>query len=214
MTTRSVARARTPDAGNAMVVALLVLMILSSAAVAYVAVTKSEKQISSNSAIATEAFYTAEAGLTEGLYRMSYPADSVNYIGPASPVAGWGEYIVMSNGASAQDPDRAGLASDGLDNDNDGQLDEPNEAYPETPSKQTGGSQLQYPYVRVEYKTLGGNLVRFGDADQDPSTPMQENFLQGDPVLKISAVGTNGNSKKVIEAEAVKFPLLNANAAV
>jgi len=214
MTTRSVARARTPEAGNAMVVALLVLMILSSAAVAYVAVTKSEKQISSNTAIATGAFYTAEAGLTEGLYRMSYQNDSINYIGPPTPVAGWGEYIVMSNGASGQDPDRAGLASDGLDNDNDGLIDESGESYPETPSKQTGGNQLQYPYVRVEYKTLGGNLVRFGDADQDPSTPMQENFLQGDPVLKISAVGTNGNSKKVIEAEAVKFPLLNANSAV
>ena len=214
MTTRFVARARTPEAGNAMVVALLVLMILSSAAVAYVAVTKSEKQISSNTAIATGAFYTAEAGLTEGLYRMSYQNDSINYIGPPTPVAGWGEYIVMSNGASGQDPDRAGLASDGLDNDNDGLIDESGESYPETPSKQTGGNQLQYPYVRVEYKTLGGNLVRFGDADQDPSTPMQENFLQGDPVLKISAVGTNGNSKKVIEAEAVKFPLLNANAAV
>ena len=214
MTNRSVGRARTPDAGNAMVVALLVLMILSSAAVAYVAVTKSEKQISSNTAVATEAFYTAEAGLTEGLYRMSYPNDSLNYIGPANPVAGWGEYIVMSNGASAQDPDRVGLASDGLDNDNDGLIDEPNEAYPETPSKQTGGSQLQYPYVRVEYKTLGGNLVRFGDDDQDPNTPMHENFLQGDPVLKVSAVGTNGSSKKVIEAEAVKFPLLTANSAL
>ena len=214
MTTRSVARARNPEAGNAMVVALLVLMILSSAAVAYVAVTKSEKQISSNTAIATGAFYTAEAGLTEGLYRMSYPNDSLNYIGPPTPVAGWGEYIVMSNGASAQDPNRTGLASDGLDNDNDAQIDEANESYPETPSKQTGGNQLQYPYVRVEYKTLGGNLVRFGDSDQNPSTPPQENFLYGDPVLKVSAVGTNGNAKKVIEAEAVRFPLLNVNAAI
>ena len=214
MTTRSVARARNPEAGNAMVVALLVLMILSSAAVAYVAVTKSEKQISSNTAIATGAFYTAEAGLTEGIYRMSIPNDSINYIGPATPVAGWGEYIVMSNGASGQDPNRAGLASDGLDNDNDGQIDEPGESYPETPSKQTGGNQLQYPYVRVEYKTQGGNLVRFGDADQNPSTPPQENFIYGDPVLKVSAVGTNGASKKVIEAEAVKFPLINVNSAI
>ena len=197
-----------------MVVALLVLMILSAAAVAYVAVTKSEKQISSNSAIATGAFYTAEAGLTEGLYRMSYATDSVNYIGPATPVAGWGEYIVMSNGASAQDPNGAALASDGLDNDGDGQVDEPGERYPETPSKQTGGNTLQYPYVRVEYKTQGGQLVRFGDADQNPSTPPQENFTYGDPVLKVSAAGTNGGSRKVIEAEAVRFPLLNVNAAI
>jgi hypothetical protein len=214
MTSGFVARARTPDQGNAMVVALLVLMILSAAAVAYVAVTKSEKQISSNSAIATGAFYTAEAGLTEGIYRMSYPKDSVNYIGPATPAAGWGEYIVMANGASAQDPNGASVASDGLDNDGDGQIDEAGERYPETPSKQTGGNTLQYPYVRVEYKTQGGQLVRFGDADQNPSTPPQENFIYGDPVLKVSAAGTNGGSRKVIEAEAVRFPLLNVNAAI
>jgi len=214
MTSGFVARARTPDQGNAMVVALLVLMILSAAAVAYVAVTKSEKQISSNSAIATGAFYTAEAGLTEGIYRMSYPKDTVNYIGPATPVAGWGEYIVMTNGASAQDPNGAAVASDGLDNDGDSQIDEAGERYPETPSKQTGGNTLKYPYVRVEYKTQGGQLVRFGDADQNPSTPPQENFTYGDPVLRVSAAGTNGGSRKVIEAEAVRFPLLNVNAAI
>jgi hypothetical protein len=197
-----------------MVVALLVLMLLSAAAVAYVAVTKSEKQISSNSAIATGAFYTAEAGLTEGLYRMSYPKDSVNYIGPANPVAGWGKYIVMATGASAQDPNGAAAASDGLDNDGDSLIDEAGERYPETPSKQTGGNTLKYPYVRVEYKTQGGQLVRFGDSDQNPSTPPQENFTYGDPVLKVSAAGTNGASRKVIEAEAVRFPLLNVNAAI
>ena len=214
MTTQSVAPARTEDAGNAMVVALLVLVILSSAAVAFVAVTKSEKQISGNTRIATEAFYTAEAGLTEGIYRMSYAKDTLNYIGPATPTAGWGKYIVMSNGASSQDPSAASTASDGMDNDNDGLIDEPGERYPETPSKQTGGNALQYPYVRVEYKTQGGQLVRYGDDDQNPSTPMRENFTYGDPVLKVSAAGTRGASKKVIEAEAVRFPLLNVNAAM
>ena len=214
MTKHPVALARTGEAGNAMVVALLVLVILSSAAVAFVAVTKSEKQISGNGRIATEAFYTAEAGLTEGIYRMSYAKDSANYIGPNNPVAGWGKYIVMSNGASAQDPNAAALGSDGLDNDLDGQIDEPGERYPETPSKQTGSGSLQYPYVRVEYKTQGGQLVRYGDDDQNPTTPPRENFTSGDPVLKVSAVGTLGASRKVIEAEAVRFPLLNVNAAM
>ncbi|HKO22793.1 MAG TPA: hypothetical protein VJX91_09055 [Candidatus Eisenbacteria bacterium] len=208
------APARTGETGNAMVVALLVLMLLSSAAVAYVAVTKSEKQISGNARIATEAFYTAEAGLTEGIYRMSYAKDSVNYIGPATAFAGWGKYIVMSNGASTQDPNAANTASDGLDNNGNGMIDEPGERYPETPSKQTGGGSLQYPYVRVEYKTQSGQLVRYGDDDQNPTTPMRENFTYGDPVLKVSSVGTRGASKKVIEAEAVRFPLMNVNAAM
>ena len=214
MTTGPVAPARTGDTGNAMVVALLVLMILSAAAVAFVAVTKSEKQISGNARIATEAFYTAEAGLTEGIYRMSYAKDTLNYMGPATPVAGWGKYIVMSNGASAQDPNAASTTSDGLDNNNNSLIDEPGERYPETPSKQTGGNTLQYPYVRVEYKTQGGQLVRYGDDDQNPTTPMRENFSYGDPVLKVSATGTQGASKKVIEAEAVRFPLMNVNAAM
>ena len=214
MTNDRVIPARAADAGNAMVVALLVLMILSSAAVAYVAVTRSEKQISGNGVIASEAFYTAEAGLTEGIYRMSYPKDSVNYIGPDTPVAGWGKYIVIQNGASAQDPDASGLASDGLDNNGDGQIDESGERYPETPSKQTGSNALRYPYVRVEYKTQGGQLVRFGDADQDPSTPPRENFTYGDPVLRVSAAGERGAAQKVIEAEAVRFPLLQVDAAM
>src|SRR5262249_47487758 len=140
-----------------------------------------------------------------------YPTDSINYIGPATPAAGWGRYIVVSNGASSQDPEGPAEASDGLDNNNDGFVDEPGERYPETPSKQTGPGTLQYPYVRVEYKTQGGQLVRYGDADQNPATPPQENFNYGDPVLKISAKGTTGGSTKIIEAEAVRFPLLNVN---
>src|SRR5512144_3079991 len=87
---------RRGDSGNAMVVALLVLMVLTTAAVAYVAVTKSEKQIAGNSVIATQALYAAEAGITEGLHRMAYPAESTSYIGPAGvPAAGWGRYIVL-----------------------------------------------------------------------------------------------------------------------
>ncbi len=212
MTNARVTPARIADAGNAMVVALLVLMVLSSAAVAYIAVTRSEKQISGNAVIASAAFYTAEAGLTEGIYRMSYPKDSVNYIGPATPAAGWGKYIVIQNGASAQDPDAAGLASDGMDNNGNSQIDEAGERYPEVPTKQTGQNALRYPFVRVEYKTQGGQLVRFGDADQNPSTPPQENFTYGDPVLRVSAAGERGAAQKVIEAEAVRFPLLEVNA--
>src|SRR5438105_9206619 len=112
------------DSGNAMVVALLVLMVLTTAAVAYVAVTKSEKQIAGNSMSASKAMYVAEAGITEGLHRMAFPAESTTYIGPAgAPTAGWGRYIVFAAGASALDPDRAALAADGMDNDENGLID-------------------------------------------------------------------------------------------
>ena len=40
-----------------------------------------------------------------------------------------------------------------------GLIDEPNEAYPEVLTKQTANaSALRYPYVRVEYKTQGGQV--------------------------------------------------------
>src|SRR5262245_65642611 len=106
-------------------------MVLTSAGVAYVAVTKSEKQIAGNAMRSSQAMYAAEAGITEGLHRMSFPAESTNYIGPpAVPTAGWGRYIVLANGNSALDPGRAALASDGLDNDGDSFVDESGETYP------------------------------------------------------------------------------------
>src|SRR5574342_58199 len=71
------------ESGNVMVVALLVLLVLTTAGVTFIAVTKSEKQIASNTMTAAQALYAAEAGITEGLHRMSFPAESANYIGPA-----------------------------------------------------------------------------------------------------------------------------------
>jgi len=204
------------DSGNAMVVALLVLIVLTAAGIAFVAVTKSEKQIAGNSMSATQALYAAEAGITEGLHRMAFPADSSNYIGPAAgPVAGWGRYIVIAPGRSALDPDGPALEHDGMDNNENGLVDEPGERYPEVLTKQTvNASALRYPYVRVEYKTQGGNLVLFGDADNDPSTPPVENFTKGEPVLRITARGRQGNANKILEAEAVRFPLVQVESAV
>jgi len=198
-----------------MVVALLVLLVLTTAGVAYVAVTKSEKQIAGNSMTAAQALYAAEAGLTEGLHRMAFPAESLNYIGPTTPAAGWGRYIVIAAGRSALDPDRAALATDGMDNNENGLIDEPNETYPEVLTKQTiNASALRYPYVRVEYKTQGTNLVLFGDLDNDPATPPVENFTKGTPVLRITARGRQGSADKMLEAEAVRFPIVQVASAI
>jgi len=198
-----------------MVVALLVLMVLTTAGVAYVAVTKSEKQIAGNSMTASQALYVAEAGLTEGLHRMAFPAESLNYIGPTTAAAGWGRYIVIAAGRSALDPDRAALATDGMDNNENGLIDEPNETYPEVLTKQTiNASALRYPFVRVEYKTQGSQLVRFGDADNNAATPPVENFTKGAPVLRITARGRTGSADKTLEAEAVRFPIVQVESAI
>jgi hypothetical protein len=194
----------------------MVLMVLTSLGVAYVAVTKSEKQIAGNTVTAAQAMYAAEAGIAEGLHRMAFPAESTNYIGHAGlPVAGWGRYIVLTNGASLLDPDGPSLAADGFDNDQDGFVDESGERYPEVPTKQAiSASALRYPFVRVEYKTQGSQLVRFGDADNDPTTLPAENLVKGAPVLRITAAGQRGNAAKTLEAEAVRFPLISVASAV
>ena len=213
---RAAARGAASDSGNALVVALLVLMVLTSAGVAYIAVTKSEKQIAGNAMTASQAMYAAEAGLAEGLHRMAFPAESLNYIGPAAlPVAGWGKYIVLTNGASLLDPNGAALATDGMDNDTDGFIDESGERYPEVLTKQTvDANALVYPFVRVEFKTRLGQLARFGDGDNNPATPPVENMSSGAPILRITASGRRGNAAKTLEAEAVRFPLVSASSAL
>jgi hypothetical protein len=207
--------AATGSSGNAMVVALLVLMLMTAAGVTFVAVTKSEKQIAGNQMAGTQAMYNAEAGISEALTRMSNPNDPANYIGPPLPYQGWGKYLVLQAGNSTLDPDRAAQASDGWDNDNDSYVDEPDERYAEVLSKQPNdANSLRYPYVRVEYKMRSNELVRFGDADGNAATPPTENLAVGAPVLRITALGQKGNANKILEAEAVRFPFVDVSAAV
>ena len=202
------------DSGNAMVVALLVLMLFTAAGVTFIAVTKSEKQIAGNQMSSSQAMYAAEAGLSEALARMNNPSDPA-YIGTATPTPGWGRYVVEAAGASASDPDRPLAAADGLDNNGDGLVDEPGEQYPEVTSAQAGMSdKIGYPYVRVRYKTQGSNVVLFGDADHNPLTPLTENLAVGAPVLELVAHGTRGTANKTVEAVAYRYPILDVNSAV
>ncbi|HET9951052.1 MAG TPA: pilus assembly PilX N-terminal domain-containing protein [Candidatus Eisenbacteria bacterium] len=208
-------RTRVPaDSGNAMVVALLVLMLFTAAGVTFVAVTKSEKQIAGNQMSSSQAMYAAEAGLSEALARMNNP-NSPAYIGTSTPTPGWGRYVVEAAGASAADPERPAAASDGLDNDGDGVVDNTGERYPEVNSAQAGMTdRIGYPYVRVRYKTQGTNVVRFGDQDHNPLTPPTENLTTGTPVLELVARGTRGNANKTVEAVAYRYPLLDVNSAI
>lgn len=202
------------DSGNAMVVALLVLMLFTAAGVTFVAVTKSEKQIVGNQMTASQAMYSAEAGLSEAVARMNDP-DDPSYIGPAKATAGWGRYLVEAGGASKLDPDLAAEQKDGLDNDNDGAVDNASEQYPEVKSAQLSQKEtLGYPYVRVRYKTQGAVLVRFGDHDDNPLTPPAENLKAGAPVLEVEARGERGNASRTVEAVAYRYPLVEVNAAV
>ena len=204
------------EAGNALVVALLVLFLLTSLGISYVAVTKGEKQIASNQAIDSEAFQHAEAGITEVLLRMSSNTNQAGapHYGLAEPgpyAAGWGRYVVTDPGNSGLDPNAAATASDGLDNNGNAAVDESSERYPEAGSRQGSmalADRLDYPWVKVRYKLNGANqILLFGDHDNNPSTPPRENLVRGVPEIIITAAGREGKGNKVVTVEAVKWPL-------
>ena len=202
-----------PDSGNTIIVALLILFILTSMGIAYVAITKGDKQIAGNQMTATQAFGYAEAGISEALLRMSN-RDSLDYIGqtPAGTyTAGWGKYIVNDPGNSGLDPQYNATLSDGLNNDSDAWVDEASEHYPETGSRQYTlalASRLDYPYVKVRYKLNSSNqILLFGDHDNNPTTAPRENTTRGVPVLIVTAAGRKGLGAKQVTVEAVKFPL-------
>jgi hypothetical protein len=204
-----------PDSGNAMVIALLILFLLTSLGISYVAVTKGDKQIAGNQMTSAQAFSNAEGGISEAMNRMSDPNDTAtnNYIGEAAGTAtpGWGKYIVNDPGNSGLDPLYNATLADGLNNDLDASTDEASEHYPETGSKQASlalTAKLDYPWVKVRYKMNGANQVLlFGDHDNNPTTPPRENTTVGQPELIITAAGRRGAGAKAVTVEAIKWPL-------
>ena len=206
---------RNPEAGNTLVVVLLVLFLLTSLGISYVAVTKGDKQIAGNQMISSQAFENAEAGISEVLLRMSDPnAGPTIYLGEQAGMytAGWGKYVITDPGNSALDPNYNATLTDGLDNDGDAAVDEASEHYIERGSKQNLGmalsSKLDYPWVKVRYKLNGSNqIVLFGDHDNDATTPPRENLVRGIPKIIITAAGRRGAANKIVTVEAVKWPL-------
>jgi len=197
-----------------MIVALLVLFLLTTLGISYVAVTKGDKQIAGNQMTAAQAFEYAEAGISEALLRMSDANDvSGTYIGELAGTVspGWGKYIVNDPGNSGLDPQYNATLSDGLNNNANASIDEASEHYPETGSKQSTmalASKLDYPWVKVRYKLNGANQVLyFGDHDNNPVTPPQENLVAGVPELIVTAAGRKGLGAKTVTVEAVKWPL-------
>jgi hypothetical protein len=209
---------RGTEAGNTLIIALLVLFLLTSLGVSYIAVTKGDKQIAGNQLVASQAFANAEAGISEVLLRMSDPnaLPAGTFIGqqPGTYTNGWGRYVVTDPGNSGMDPLYNATATDGLDNDVDAATDETSEHYPEWGSKQnTPGlipvsDKLDYPWVKVRYKLNGANqIILFGDHDNNPLTPPQENLVRGIPKIIVTSAGRRGLGTKIVTVEAVKWPL-------
>src|SRR5262245_31530354 len=138
--------------GNALLATLGILLGLSVLVLTFTLMANSESQIAGQDKRSTQAMYVAEAGVAEAMGRLTKDAgvNTIMQVGAATP--GWGCYVVSSGGASGADAVRATLATDGLDNDIDGTVDEANETWPEALTLQSGDSALAYPWVRVTYK--------------------------------------------------------------
>jgi hypothetical protein len=127
---------------------------------------------------------------------------------------GWGRYLVLDGGNSKKDPSRSVTATDGLDNDGDGNVDEGEEAYPEVASKQAGEDIVNYPWVNVHYKLNTTNqVILFGDHDSNVLTLPQPNLINGYPIIVVTANGGQGSADRTIEIEAVKRPFEILNTA-
>jgi hypothetical protein len=206
-------------AGNVLVMVVLVLFLLTSLGISYVALTKGDRRQAHNPAAGNQAFENAQAGISEALARMSVSGRE-QYIGeaPGTYSPGWGRYVVNRPNSSNLDPQHDVPATDGLDNDGDGAVDEASEHYPETGSRQISLvdlNRLDYPWVKVRYKLNSANqVILFGDHDDDPSTPPRENLAEGVPKLIVTAAGSTGHSTRIVTVEAVKWPLPPVPAAV
>ena len=212
-------RGRNAEAGNAMVISLLVLFLLTSLGVSYVAVTKGDKQVAGNQLVSSQAFSNAEAGIAEVLNRMSnpnrpYPLEYIGQNPALGYTPGWGVYVITDPGNSGLDPQYNETTADGLNNDPqiDASVDEMSEHYNELGSRQNSGmalsNKLDYPWVKVRYKLNGSNqVILFGDHDNNPTTPPQENLVRGVPKLIVTSAGRRGTGQKIVTVEAVKWPL-------
>jgi hypothetical protein len=193
-----------------MVISLLALMLMTMVGMLMMAQTKTETQIAGFDMRSTQALYHAEAGYAEALARLSVPENNPQYVGPTddwNTTPGWGIYLVGSAGDAAGDPDYAFTEQDGMDNDADGFVDESGERYPEMLSAQSG--DMDYPWVKVTYKLdATGQVILYGDHDDDPSTPSRENLINGAPVLRITAQGSRGTAVRTVEVEASRTPFV------
>ncbi len=199
---------RHDERGSALVISLLILLSLTIIGGLFMAQTKTETQIAGHDMRWSQSLYHAEAGYAEVLARMTDARDSTNYIGQPGGWAtspGWGRYVVLASGEAAGDPDYATTQNDNLDNDDDGQIDEDGERYPEILTRQ-GQNAVSYPWAKVHYKLAGNQVVLFGDHDNNSQTPPVENTARGFPVLVVTACGTQGSASRTVEVEAVKLP--------
>lgn len=210
-------KSRKGQEGGILVISLLLLMGLTALGAAFMTTARTEVQITGNEIRYAQALSHAEAGLNEAVARLAIPS-SPHYIAEdmTAPNPGWGRYIVLSKGNSTQDPDFAKTATDGLDNDLDAATDEASESYPEVLSVQSGlADPLPYPWIKMTYcLDSSNNIVRYGDHDNNRSTPPRRNLAFGVPILTVTARGEQASANRTLEVDLVRPPVFDIRACI
>jgi hypothetical protein len=215
------------EKGMVLPVGLIFLAIIALLGTTAVIVTTTDLKIGSNYRASEQAFYIAEAGISEAMYRLNLNSSDSDFIGEtagSTPTPGWGRYIVLQTGADKfkDDPDWD-LSGDSLDNDADASIDETGETYPEVATLQTiDGTELNY-LVKIYYK-IEDSQFQNGDGDTNEVVLYGQDFGYGSdapitgthPVKIIESIGfAQNNSKRIIKAAVTERSLsIDAKAAV
>ena len=219
------------EKGMVLPLGLMFLAIIAILGTTAVIVTTTDLKIGSNYRASEQAFYVAEAGISEAMHRLNLNSSDTNFIGEVpgiTPTAGWGRYIVLQTGANKfkDDPDWD-LSDDGLDDDldnnEDDNIDETGETYPEVATLQSiDGTELNY-LVKLYYK-IEDSQFQNGDGDTNEVVLYGQDFGYGSdapttgthPVKVIESIGfAQNNSKRTIRVEVSKLSLdIDAKAAI
>lgn len=215
------------EKGFVLPVGLMFLGILALLGTTAVIITTTDLKIGTNYKLSKQAFYLAEAGISEATHRLNLQSSDSNFIGEApgsTPTPGWGRYIVLQTGADKfKDDHDWDLSGDSLDNDADASIDETGETHPEVATLQTiDGTELNY-LIKI-YNKIEDSQFQNGDGANNEVVLYGQDFGYGSdapligthPVKVIESIGFAGNnSKRTIKAEVTKLSLdIDAQAAM
>ena len=208
------------EKGIVLATGLMFMAIIAIVGSTAVLITTTDLKIGSNYRASVQALNIAEAGINEAMHRLNLNSSDSNFIGEtgSAPTPGWGRYIVLQTGADKfkDDPDWD-LSGDGFNNDpdDDTDIDEPDETYPEEDTIQTvDGTELNY-LVKIYYK-IEDSQFQNGDGDNDEVVLYGQDFgygidapVTGTHTVKIiESIGfAENNSKRTIKEEVTKLSL-------
>ena len=200
---------RTGEAGNVLVVTLLVLFAISVIGFTMAMVSSMDLRISGNQRTTTQSLFVAEAGLNEAIHRLSLPNPTT------VAVAGWTGNVAIGD-SEPYNPNweariyLTGPGSAPAGNANlftTGTIQDPGRPYLEY-SEASGTDRVLT--IEHKWRDLDGDGAR--DANEimrwDPMQIPPENFNSGFPIEVVTVTGQSADGERVIQAEVTKRTII------